>query len=79
MKNRSKVKSPFEIVYTKLSRLIIDLIYLPTSIDLPSKVECIVEMIAELHKEAIEQLEQLTTRYKIKADECRRYERIQRR
>lgn len=45
MKNRSTRKCPFERVNTKMPRLTIDLINLPTSVDLSSDAENMVDRI----------------------------------
>ncbi|XP_022156302.1 ABC transporter C family member 1-like [Momordica charantia] len=54
MKNRTTRKSPFEVVYTKIPRLTIDLTNLPSSVDLSLEAEEMANRIAELHKEAEE-------------------------
>ena len=68
MKNWSTGKSPFEIVYTKLPWLTVDLANLPSSMDLSLEAETMAERVAELHKEVTKHLEKMTTKYKEDAD-----------
>ena len=68
MKNRSTGKSPFEIVYTELPRLTVDLANLPSSVDLSLEAETMAERVAELNKEVTKHLEKMTTKYTEDAD-----------
>lgn len=73
MKNWSTGKSPFEIVYTKLLGLTVDLANLPSSIDLSLEVEKMVEKVAELHKEVTKHLEKMVAKYGKDADKHNRF------
>ena len=53
MKNRSTRKSPFEIVYSELPRLTIDLANLPSFVDLSLEAKTMAERVAELHRKSL--------------------------
>ena len=57
MRNRTTGKSPFEIVYTKLPRLTIDLTNIPHNVDLSFEAENMAKRIAKLHKDVTTQME----------------------
>lgn len=68
MCNRSTRKSPFEIVYTCLARLTMDLSNVPTSIDLNRKTSILANGIQQLHNEVTQHLEEANQKYKTIAD-----------
>lgn len=57
MKNRSTGKSPFEVVYTKLPHLTVDLAKLPSTLDLNQEAEENEKRVERLHKEVHDHLE----------------------
>lgn len=72
MRNHSKGKSPFEIVYSRSPRICINLTSIPSSLDLSNKAKTIVEHIQALHKEVRKHLEEASSQYKEHADNHRR-------
>lgn len=68
MQNRSTGKSPFEIVYTKLPRLTVDLADIPSSVDFSLEAEQMAERITKLHQEVHKHIEEANAKYKAKAD-----------
>lgn len=72
MSNRSTGKSPFEVVYTKLPRLIVDLANLPTHFSLDQEAEAMAERVSTLHQEVQKHLEEANSKYKKAADKHQR-------
>ena len=72
MKNRTPTKCPFEIVYTKASRLTFDLTNLPTGVELQDQAEYMTKRIQKLHKEVLDHLIKNTASYKEEKDKMRR-------
>lgn len=71
MTNRSTGKCPFEIVYTKLPSLTVDLAKLPSTIDLNSEAEEMADKIVRIHQEVQQNIEQANSSYKKAADKHR--------
>lgn len=57
MTNRSTGKSPFEIVYTQVPRLTLDLANLPVPIDLSAEGTLMADGIQKTHEEVHQRLE----------------------
>lgn len=72
MKNRSTGKCPFEIVYTRVSRLTFDLANFPSFVDVSNEVENMVERIEELHHQVHEHLAKTAQSYEEAKDKSRR-------
>lgn len=68
MNNRSMGKLPFEVVYTHLPRLTLDLANFPSFVDVSSVVEAVVDQILKLHQEVKDHLEAANNAYKPAAD-----------
>ena len=60
-------------MYTKLSRLIVDLTNIDSNVHLSSKAENMVERITELHKGVTAQIEKMNQAYKSQVDKHRRF------
>lgn len=71
MRNHLTRRSPFEIVYTKLARLTMDITNLPSTVDFNQEAEEMAERIVELHKEVQEHLKKYNTKHKATADKHR--------
>lgn len=72
MHNRSTRKSPFEVVYTKLPHLTVDLTNLPSSIDFSLEAEQMAERIIKLHQEVRDHIDVTNSKYKADADSKQR-------
>ncbi|KAA0032068.1 DNA/RNA polymerases superfamily protein [Cucumis melo var. makuwa] len=68
MANHSREKSPFEIVYTSLPQVTLDLANLPSVVDVSMEAEAIVESISKLHQEVKSHLELANDSYKTAAN-----------
>ena len=76
MKNQTAGNSPFEVVYTKLPKLTIDITNIPFNVDLSSEVENMAERTAKLHKDVTNQIEKMNEEYKKQADKHRRFKEL---
>lgn len=64
MQNRTTGKSPFEIVYTKLPPITIDLTNIPTNVDVSVEDEQMADRIVKLHQEVKDHIEAANKKYK---------------
>lgn len=68
MSNRLTRKSSFEVVYTQIPRLTVDLANLPSFVDISLEAEAMADRTCKLHQEIKDHLEQANSSYKTTAD-----------